>query len=375
MSHAFTNYELRWPADLFASEGQRVLSGKRGSWEDRASWLMTEAFSSTTPVADFEDVGTDAGGDVDPWSSPGEGWGQARREPPARAWFADLVNRAGELRHAAAPRPYWPQRHADREAERGTGHDVRRTFVRLVNEFSDNGYLAEAFGQECVDDSSELPDAAQIVEKRLGIAGLWPLVLQTWDEGTFYGLVEVFHDLVSRPRSRYYHSYSQCGWHYAEFHNGPGRELYRWKVNTMLREAGLEYELAAEGDDLGRLVAVTDDARGDLVHQAMQQTPVGAVGRVRHAVALYRGRESDVESKRSAILALAGVLEERRELIIKHLGKSDGGVLFQIANQFNLRHHRDNQLSDYPEAFLDWIFWWYLATVELTNRLLASGTS
>ncbi len=24
----------------------------------------------------------------------------------------------------------------------------------------------------------------------------------------------------------------------------------------------------------------------------------------------------------------------------------------------------------YDEAFLDWIFWWYLGTVELTNRLI-----
>lgn len=28
--------------------------------------------------------------------------------------------------------------------------------------------------------------------------------------------------------------------------------------------------------------------------------------------------------------------------------------------------------GEYDEAFLDWIFWWYLATVELTNRLIAS---
>lgn len=30
---------------------------------------------------------------------------------------------------------------------------------------------------------------------------------------------------------------------------------------------------------------------------------------------------------------------------------------------------------DHDEAFLDRIFWWYLATVELTNRLIASRTS
>ena len=27
--------------------------------------------------------------------------------------------------------------------------------------------------------------------------------------------------------------------------------------------------------------------------------------------------------------------------------------------------------ADYDPIFLDWIFWWYLATVELIDRLLA----
>jgi hypothetical protein len=31
----------------------------------------------------------------------------------------------------------------------------------------------------------------------------------------------------------------------------------------------------------------------------------------------------------------------------------------------------DRQRGDYDPVFLDWVFWWYLATVELTDRLLA----
>ncbi|GAA3840704.1 hypothetical protein GCM10022226_74010 [Sphaerisporangium flaviroseum] len=59
------------------------------------------------------------------------------------------------------------------------------------------GYLIEAFGQPCVDDEEELPDSADVIEHRLGIGGLCPLVPADWNEDTFYGLVEVFHDLVS----------------------------------------------------------------------------------------------------------------------------------------------------------------------------------
>jgi len=92
-------------------------------------------------------------------------------------------------------------------------------------------------------------------------------------------------------------------------------------------------------------------------------------------VALFRSRSASPESKRSAIVALAGLLEERRQLIREDVGRQDEGALFEIANRFDLRHRRADQHGDYDEAFLDWIFWWYLATVELTNRLLATRSA
>ncbi|WP_405785508.1 hypothetical protein [Streptomyces sp. NBC_01378] len=336
---------------------------------------MTEALAGTTAVADFEDLPNHTAPETDPWASTATGWGAKRAVMDQHDWFTELVSRALELRHAATPRPYWPQRRGNGLSHDGSSvRDARRDFARLIGEFADNGYLAEVFGEECVDDHSELPDASEVIDRRLGIPHLWPLAPETWDEDTFYGLIEVFHDLVSRPRIRRYHSYSGCGWHHSEFHNGPARILYRDKVNELLREAGIEYELAAEGEDLGRLVAITDDARSALVHRALTDSAPDITTRVRHAVALFRGRDTTVESKRSAIVTLAGILEERRALIKDQLGK-DEGALFEIANRYDLRHREAKQRGDYDEAFLDWIFWWYLGTVELTNRLIASRTA
>lgn len=45
-------------------------------------------------------------------------------------------------------------------------------------------------------------------------------------------------------------------------------------------------------------------------------------------------------------------------------------MLFRIANEFDLRHRNDGQRADYDEAFLTWIFYWYLTTIQLTDRLL-----
>lgn len=140
----------------------------------------------------------------------------------------------------------------------------------------------------------------------------------------------------------------------------------RGEHNQLLREAGIEYELGAEGEDLDRLVAVTDDARSDLVHHALSDSLPDTAADVRHAIAiaLFRGRDASPEASGRPSSTSAAFLEERRALINEQRGKREEGAPFEIAHRFDLRHCRADQLGEYDEAFLDWIFWWYLGTVE-----------
>lgn len=176
------------------------------------------------------------------------------------------------------------------------------------------------------------------------------------------------HDLVARPRHRWPHSYGGCGWHYSRFAAGPCRALYRWHVDRVLARHGVPLQMAAGGEDVGRLIHVVGDDRELLVAR------VAAVGSERgtreHAVALFRGRDAAVPEKRSAILALAGLLEDRKRLLKAELLSKDEDALFNIANNFDLRHRGVNQRTDYDPVFLDWLYWWYLATLDLTDRLL-----
>ncbi|MCM3885954.1 hypothetical protein [Frankia sp. R82] len=120
--------------------------------------------------------------------------------------------------------------------------------------------------------------------------------------------------------------------------------------------------------DVGRLLAVTDQARADILRVAAEHD--GAVGdRLRHAIELFRGRDAGEHEKRSAVVVLSGLLEERRDLLKSELLRKDEQELFSVANNFAIRHQNEQQKRDYSVEFLDWIFWWYLATIELTNRL------
>jgi hypothetical protein len=42
-----------------------------------------------------------------------------------------------------------------------------------------------------------------------------------------------------------------------------------------------------------------------------------------------------------------------------------------LANRFAIRHQDTKRHTDYDPMFLGWIFWCYLSTIELSNRLLA----
>ncbi|MGH3777023.1 MAG: hypothetical protein ACRDRR_15060 [Pseudonocardiaceae bacterium] len=348
------DYELLWPRALFVRE-LAALRAEPDSAElrERIEFLLAEAFLGETPMQDFQAA---TRWPDDPWSNHGQHLDQ-------------LVELSSQLREHHEPKPYWP-------ARRGQEHttvsrmDAQHRFAVLIGELHGRGYFGRALPVPCIDTSGDV-NPADVLAERLGIPDLWPLRPDDWDEDTFFGLIEVFHDLAVRPRTRVMHSYDSCGWHYSTFGTDTGGALYRWKINRLLESAGIELRLAEDGEDIGRLVHLLGDARTDLVECTLASPDPGVAGRVAHAIALFRGRAATEHDKRSAVVALALVLEERRQLLKTALFRDDEGALLHIANKFAIRHQDTKQHTDYDPMFLDWIFWSYLPTIELSDRLLA----
>ncbi|MEV0048020.1 hypothetical protein AB0H60_31755 [Nocardia rhamnosiphila] len=393
-----SDYLLRWPRELFVLEAKAILATTppRGSNTQRSEWsssvalLLDEAFAADTPRHDFENLPAGVTGGFgsstkrdDPWGTPGLSARPPKREDPERTFLEELVVAAPKLAEQHAPRPYYSQRAAGatrstQPAERDLDA-AKRAWRTAVRDLQKRGYLSSVAPEPCVDESfpDVDPDEAldTLIEDRLGKKALWSAPGTAWDVDTFYNLVEVFHDLVSRPRRRWYHSWDDCGWHWRTFTPRPAQILYRWTVNRLLERNGINLRLAKSGEDVGRLVDEVDDTRTGLVDAALATPDPARKASVAHAVALFRSRNSGVEEKRSACVVLAGLLEERRDLLRKELLSADEGALFLIANKFAIRHRKADQQADYDPAYLDWIFWWYLATVELTDRLLADQPS
>jgi hypothetical protein len=323
-------------------------------------WLLTEAFVSTVPVEAFKHAMSGGG-----WEGP--------RTEDLEQWVSHLIREAAQWPQPGARKPYWSTRTASRSLPiRLDLHQTVQAFVRLIDEFQVDGYLAQAFGKECVDErGGPGPTPADVLSRRLGYEVEWPLEYVKLGLDDFCDLVEVFHDVVARPSTRWYHDFSGCGWHYSAFATGPARRLYRWRVNRLLATSTLGLRLAEEGEDLGRLVRVEPTGLEDLPERALRAATPRTIDRVQHAIALFRSRTAGLEERRSAVIALAGILEERRGLLKTEFLTKDEGALFAIANGFAIRHQRADQRGDYDSAFLDWLFWWYLDTVQLTDQLLA----
>jgi hypothetical protein len=312
------DYELRWPPQLFVDEAFRLLRRRRSplgdfddppdKWVAEMEWLLTEAFVSSVPRRAFERAQS-----IRSWE---EGPGAENVEQ----WISQLIEHAAHWPEPGAGKRYWSTRTAGRvHRTHMEFEEVVRAFVQLINEFMANGYLVLAFGQECVDDHDPSPrdpspNAQEILSSRLGYPIEWPLKMIKPDLDDLCDLIEVFHDLVARPSRRWHHEHPGC-WHYTDFARGSGRRLYRWRVNRLLASSTLGVRLAEEGEDLGRLVRVEPTGLEDLPERAVQAAAPETVNRVQHAIALFRARAATVEERRSAVIALAGILEERRDLL------------------------------------------------------------
>ena len=328
------DYLLQWPwppalvgGELDALDGLALTDRGDG---DPIEFLLDEAFVGDAAVTRYKAARATKPVLDDPWA---DDYDPDAAGDPQRRFLDDLRTALPHLRVQAEPRPYWPDRHGSdrRGSDRGRLDQpvLRRRFVQLVHELRRIGHFGAELPEDCVDEHDP-PDADALLAERLGIAGLWPLQPQHWGEDTFYGLIEVFHDLSVRPRGRRYHSYNGCGWHYSSFGIETGQALYRWRVNRLLDTAAVGLQLADSGEDVGRLIHVTDPARSDLLQRVATTSDTTVAERIDHAIALFRGRAATEHDKRSAVITLAGVLEERRLLIRTDIGRDDEGALFSM---------------------------------------------
>ena len=251
---------------------------------------------------------------------------------------------------------------------------LRRLVKVLFDDFEDRGYFQQSFGYYCFD-AGDVPgtvgkDVDAYILRKVRKHDLWPISshIDLYSEDDLFDMMEFLYDHVSKPLHGWYHSYGNCGWHYTEFDKEEGQEEFRAELNQLIQDYGDGYQLTSQGE----ILSLGEPGMLHLLEAELPHyDPQNVEGRVEKAILKFRYRRASVDDRREAVRILADVLEFMRPMVKDVLATKDERDLFEIANNFGIRHHRQGQKTGYDQSiWLSWIFYFYLATIHTVVRLI-----
>ncbi len=254
------------------------------------------------------------------------------------------------------------------------GLDFLKTlFISTYQDFEKNGYFQEKLGINCTD--GYIPGTAGDVTvysfkklKRKGIFPIWSD--KEYSEDEIFDLIEFLYDHISEPvqSSGSYHSWNQCGNHYSQFIPGKSKEKFQSEINDFLKDYGGGFELSKNGE----ILTIADNNLEPLYEAIIPTNDnENIANKINSAVLKFRRHKASIDDRRDAIRDLADVFEFLRPKLKNVLASEDENDIFNIANNFAIRHHNNRQKNNYDKPiWLSWIFYFYLSTIHASIRLI-----
>lgn len=276
------------------------------------------------------------------------------------------------------PRAYYSARRGmDPRVKAFDIDQLKRLVKSAYKALEEQGYFQQSMGYYCVDAGDVAGEMGMDIDayilRHLKKVDMWPLVTQIaeYTEEDIFDMIELLHDHVSKPLDGRYHDFSGCGWHYSTFDRSAGQEAFRLELNEILASYDTGYELSVEGE----VLHLADPGLQHLLEAELPATdPRNVDHRVADAILKFRRHGASINDRRDAVRSLVDVLEFLRPQMRSVLTSKDEGDLFNIANNFGIRHHNDAQKTEYDETiWLSWMFYFYLSTIHVVTRRLASG--
>lgn len=249
---------------------------------------------------------------------------------------------------------------------------LKKLFSVTYNKLNADGYFQKYFGVNCQDgyipgELGEEIDAIMFVNLRKD--NLYPIYrnLPNYTEDDFFDVIEFLHDYCSKGLNGHYHNWNNCGYHYEEFNDIEGQKYYREILNPILRE----YKDGFEISESGEILILSDNGLSNLFEADIPTNDKENISnKINSAILKFRRHKSTLYDRREAIRELADVLEFLRPAIKQHLNKKDENDIFNIANNFGIRHHNKDQQTEYDKPiWYSWIFYYYLATLHAVLRM------
>ena len=185
--------------------------------------------------------------------------------------------------------------------------------------------------------------------------------------------MELLYDHVSRPHYKDYHQRDYCGYHYGDFNKKEGKAEFRDSMNEFLRFYSRGYELSEDGEVLELPLTGLEGLLDDPLPTCQPET---IDAKVEVAIRKFRRFSSSPDDRTDAVRTLADVLEYLKPQAKMVISSSDESDLFNIANNFNIRHHNSSQKINYDrDTWLEWVFYTYLATIRTMVKVLSRNNT
>lgn len=256
--------------------------------------------------------------------------------------------------------------------------DLKADFHEFYLDFLEHGYFQEYLGASWPGGhhlGKIGTDIASRIKREINKDNLYPIEnnLQNYTEEDLFDIIEFLYRYTSKGEKFKPMSDIDYFWVYSNFDEEVGKKEFRENINLVLRRYNNGYELNKGGE----IVRLANPGIELLIKNDIPVMTKGSVAeKINLAISKFINRKAIESNLHDAIRDLAGVLEYLRADIKKYLNKSDESDLFNIANNFGIRHHNQKQKMDYDTVlFHEWMFHSYLATIMLILRIKESQTT
>lgn len=253
-----------------------------------------------------------------------------------------------------------------------TFEELHIRLISILDEYCERNYLLHCFNirGEAVGENLETINRKAKIELGFDIFPLanWPNEMKT--KGNLFDTIEFIYRYISKPIGwiKYYENGIEY-FDYEKFDHKKAKIQFRKEINKLLKRFEDGYELSCKGEILysgGEIFSIvtTEFPEYDLKNIDLV---------IKEAIRKWKNRDQSIELKKQAILELTNVFEflKKDGTLEEVLTRKDTNDLFQIANNFSLRHHNNTQKTDYDkDIWFEWIFHYYLATCVATLRLI-----
>jgi hypothetical protein len=201
----------------------------------------------------------------------------------------------------------------------------------------------------------------------LGKTDLYPIYeyYEYYTEAELFTIIEILYNHIA-----------DFDWEKKEVIKEEPKKEYNEHINNVLKLYSKGYYLDPSS---GIIMEIPNEALKNLLQADIpSNTPVNVIEQLKTAIKMYYRFDSNNEDKKKAINILADILEPLRNDLKNLLNdkydvnKNDHDkLIFEIVNNFNIRHNKKNQYTNYnKEIWYDWMAQYYTAVILTYYKLI-----